>query len=61
MNIQELQRRERELEFINDQLTTEVEYLNKLLKSIGFPNGLQSAKEVAEELLSEGLEFQEEV
>jgi hypothetical protein len=61
MDTKALQRRERELEFINDQLTAELEYLDHILKAIGFPNGLQSCKQVAQELLTEGLEFQEEV
>jgi hypothetical protein len=40
------------LEFVNDQLDAEITYLDQLLKSIGFPNGLSSAKEVAFELLA---------
>jgi hypothetical protein len=39
------------LEFVHDQLETELTYVDTLLKSVGFPRGLASAKEVALELL----------
>ncbi len=39
------------LEFVQDQLETELTYINQLLKSVGFPQGLDSAKMVALELL----------
>jgi hypothetical protein len=39
------------LEFVHDQLGAEVNYVDTLLKSVGFPRGLESAKEVAIELL----------
>lgn len=39
------------LEFVHDQLETEVNYIDELLRSVGFPRGLTSAKEVALELL----------
>lgn len=41
------------LEFVHDQLSAEVEHVDSLLKEIGFPNGLKSAKAVAIELLNE--------
>lgn len=41
------------LEFINDQLTTELEQVNDLLCSLGFPQGLATIKAIAEEVLSE--------
>lgn len=40
------------LEFVHDQLETEFSYLDSLLKSVGFPKGIISAKAVAVELLS---------
>jgi len=39
------------LEFMHDQLESELSYTNLLLKSVGFPKGLDSAKAVALELL----------
>lgn len=42
------------LEFVQDQLETEVLELNKLLQSVGFPQGLASVKQVAEELIAHG-------
>lgn len=42
------------LEFVNDQLTAELSYVDDLLRSVGFPNGLKSAKEVALDVLEEG-------
>ena len=42
------------LEFVNDQLETELTYVDGLLKSIGFPEGLVSVKSVAHEILEEG-------
>jgi hypothetical protein len=41
------------LEFVHDQLTAELGYIDDLLKAIGFPNGLESAKIVAQELIDE--------
>lgn len=53
MNKTQLQQRIARLEFIHDQLETELTYVDELLKSVGFPRGLSSAKEVALELLEE--------
>ena len=39
-----------ELESINDQLQAEIRYLDDLLKSIGFEEGVSSLKKAAEEL-----------
>lgn len=38
------------LEFVNDQLSTEIKYLDLLLRSIGFPEGLETVKLAAQEL-----------
>lgn len=54
MNKAQLQQKIAQLEFAHDQLETELSYLDTLLKSVGFPRGLASAKEVALELLQEG-------
>lgn len=39
------------LESINDQLETELTYVDSLLKSVGFPYGIASAKDVALEII----------
>lgn len=39
------------LESIHDQLEAELAYVDELLKSIGFPEGVKSVKEVAVELI----------
>lgn len=49
MLIQAVARLESQVDF----LQTEFTHLNELLFNIGFPNGLVSLKETAEELLSE--------
>lgn len=53
MNKAQLQTKIARLESIHDQLEAELMYVDKLLKSVGFPRGLASAKEVALELLEE--------
>lgn len=61
MNKAQLQQKIARLEFVHDQLETELTYVDGLLKSVGFPRGLASAKEVALELLEEsGQESQAE-
>lgn len=54
MNKAQLQKKIAYLEFVHDQLETELTYVDGLLKSVGFPNGIMSAKEVALELLESG-------
>lgn len=41
------------LEFVNDQLMSEINYIDRLLRSIGFPEGLQTIKNVASEVIEE--------
>ncbi|CAM0117699.1 hypothetical protein [Rhabdochlamydiaceae symbiont of Dictyostelium giganteum] len=48
-----LQRRLSELETINDQLVAELNYLDHLLRQIGFEDGLMTLKFAAQELLQE--------
>jgi hypothetical protein len=38
------------LEFQNDQLVTELEYVDSLLRKVGFTDGLSSLKVAAQEL-----------
>lgn len=52
----QLEKKIAKLEFIHDQLESELLYVDNLLKSVGFPQGLASAKEVALELLENGEE-----
>ncbi|WP_213358184.1 hypothetical protein [Chlamydiifrater phoenicopteri] len=42
-----------ELEFVNDQLFAELQYIDQLLYSVGFPKGLKTIKDVAHEVLAE--------
>ncbi len=53
MNKTQLQQKIARLESIHDQLEAEIEYIDQLLKSVGFPQGITSAKQVALELLEE--------
>ncbi len=42
-----------ELESINDQLVAEIRYLDRLLKQVGFAEGLKTLKFAANELIEE--------
>ena len=53
---QELKRRISELESINDQLTAELRYLDKLLKEVGFTEGLITLKAAAIDLLQQDID-----
>lgn len=41
------------LEFVNDQLLTELQYVHTLLCNMGFPEGLITVKAIAQEVLSD--------
>ncbi len=41
------------LEFVNDQLSTELQYVDKLLRAVGFTEGLKTVKAAAQELFEE--------
>lgn len=41
------------LEFVNDQLSTELHYVDKLLRTVGFSDGLTTVKQAALELREE--------
>lgn len=47
--------------FINDQLVAEIEYIDGLLKLVGFEGGLATVKGVAEELLENELDLNFEI
>jgi hypothetical protein len=42
-----------ELESINDQLQTEIRYLDQLLRQVGFEEGLKTLKFAAQELIEQ--------
>lgn len=48
------------LESINDQLATEVNYVDHLMKILGFAGGLTTVKETAQEIIDSGLVEEEE-
>lgn len=41
------------LEFENDQLSTELHYVDKLLRAVGFTDGLSTVKQAAQELFEQ--------
>lgn len=53
MTHDELLRKVSELESVKDQLQTELCYLDRLLREIGFQEGLRTLKIAAQELLEE--------
>jgi exonuclease VII small subunit len=53
MNKSELERKISELESINDQLQTEIRYLDQILREVGFEEGLTTLKNAAQELIEE--------
>jgi len=54
MEQERLIKRLAELESINDQLLSELEYLDSLMRSVGFTNGLATVKATALELYERG-------
>ena len=53
MSDRELHSRIAHLEFVNDQLSAELSYVDELLQLIGFPEGLLTVKVAALEILEE--------
>ena len=53
MEQEDLKKRISELETMNDQLVAEITYLDRLLKQVGFEQGLLTLKMAAQELLEE--------
>jgi len=60
MEREELEHKLAVLESVNDQLVTELTYVDELMKSIGFTYGIESVKGVAQEIIKERVEQQEE-
>lgn len=50
MEIKELEKKVAYLEFVNDQLMSEIHYIDELLRQVGFADGLASVKSAAEEV-----------
>ena len=50
MHMKKLLEKVAHLEFVNDQITAELSYVDKLLRSIGFIDGLKTVKSAALEL-----------
>lgn len=42
------------LESVNDQLYTEVSYIDHLMQSVGFNEGLKTVKQAAEDIINNG-------
>jgi hypothetical protein len=50
----QLHKRLAQLELQHDQLTTELDYLDSLMRSIGFGGGLATVKATAHEIIDKG-------
>jgi hypothetical protein len=50
---EQLIRKISELESINDQLASELRFLDDLLRQVGFEDGLQTLKSAAEDLIEQ--------
>jgi hypothetical protein len=50
----ELLKRVAELESVNDQLVTEITYVDHLMREVGFTNGLETIKSTACDMVEEG-------
>jgi len=49
-----------ELESLNDQLASELRFLDDLLRKVGFEDGLRTLKSAAEDLIEQdGINFEE--
>ena len=48
------------LESVNDQLATEVSYVDNLMRVLGFSEGLQTVKVTAQEIIDKGLLINED-
>ncbi len=59
VNKVELTKKLAQLEFINDQLLTELAYVDRLMRQVGFTEGLESLKSTARELFETGNEDSE--
>ena len=53
MSVQVYEKKIAYLEFVNDQLLSEIQYVDHLLRSIVFPEGLNTIKSAAQEVIEE--------
>ena len=53
MHMKKLLEKIAQLEVMNDQISTELQYVDRLLRSIGFADGLRTVKKAAKELYEE--------
>ena len=53
MHMQKLLKKLAYLEFENDQLITELHYVDRLLRAVGFTDGLTTVKQAAHELVEQ--------
>ena len=60
MTNQELEKKIAQLESVNDQMYSELCYLDRLMRIVGFTNGLATVKETARELNNNHTPEQEE-
>jgi hypothetical protein len=58
MEKEQLIKKVAKLEFANDQLMTELQYLDRLMRQVGFTDGLESLKLTALELYDNSVEEQ---
>lgn len=54
MNSKELKDKIAQLESINDQLLSEIGYVDTLMRQVGFANGLATVKATAHEIKNQG-------
>ncbi len=52
----DLEKKVAHLESINDQLTTELSYVDRLMRKVGFSHGLATVKATAREIYEKGPE-----
>lgn len=52
LNVKELEIKIEHLEVANEQLISEIAYLDQLMRKIGFTHGLETVKSSAQEIIS---------
>lgn len=60
MKVTDLQNRIAYLESVNDQLLTELAYLDQLMRLVGFSEGLETVKATAKELYESQLQEEDD-
>ena len=57
MSEKEMMQRIAYLESVNDQLTTEIIYLDTLMRTLGFEEGIETIKTTANEIINGGDDY----